>query len=180
MVGISPGVSPYGIVGFSFGLRTVEEEPNPSNEALGLVVAKASRDVRAYGGKAVVVTQWEITKALAATHQGRVEHSVELHPDGHYLDSKDVWEAAKKVFEARGVHNVIVIAQPFLHLPRLKAMVKADGYSVVNYKVGRIPFDNSPQNTQPWTRTRPALLNYAFKSLLPGAEHGHNGRQNAS
>jgi hypothetical protein len=168
-----------GIVAFAFGLRTEAQEPNPSNIALAKAVDDAAYYVENQGGMSVIVTQWEITKGLELLDM-EVDLSVGLHTDGTYLNSNDVWEAAKAEFISEGVEEVIVIAQPFLHLPKLKAMVRNDGFEVAPYfKVGPIPFDNSPLNTQPWTRTRPALMLYSVKSLL-GMKRGHDGMQNAT
>lgn len=167
-----------GIVGFAFGLR--EEEPNPSNVTLACKVTEAIEYASYSESLPVVVTQWEITKALDEEFFYDVDLSVEPHADGTYLDSKAVWEKAKARFVEEGVKQVIIIAQPFLHLPSLKKMVKGDGFEVLKYKVGEVPFDTSNLNTQPWTRTKPALFLYAVGSLLPGFEHTHAGMQNSN
>ena len=164
------------MVGFSFGLRTEAEEPNPSNEALAMAVVDACRFINFYDCEPIVVTQWEITKALK---QNDVTHSVELRADGTYLDSKGVWDEAKKVFEPLGITRIVIVAQPFLHLPSLKLMVEKDGYEVLDFKVPDIPFDSSPSNTQPWTRSKLRLLVYAVKVKL-GMSHGYKGRQNVA
>jgi hypothetical protein len=158
-----------GIIGFAFGLRA--EEPNPSNIALAKKVHQVVVDAEKFGSVPIVVTQWEITKALDELFGYEVDLSVELRADGTYLDSKGVWEDAKAEFVREGVTQVIVVAQPFLHLPSLKKMVKDDGYEVFVYKIGEIPFDNSDLNTQPWSRSKTALAVYAAKSLL-GMKHG--------
>ena len=165
-----------GIVGFAFGLR--EDEPNPSNIALAVKVEEAVVYVNFQDSMPIVVTQWEITKAIEAPFNYVVDHSVELRQDGTYLDSSGVWKEAKAEFVREGVLQVIIIAQPFLHLPSLKKMVKDDGFEVIEFKVGPIPFDNSDLNTQPWTRSKIALAAYAAKSIL-GMKHGHDGMQAA-
>lgn len=169
-----------GIVGFAFGLRDETQEPNPSNSALARVVTQAGEYVECHKDWPIVVTQWEITKGLNKFFRMSPDHSVELRSDGTYLDSRAVWEEAKFEFALNGVKAVIIIAQPFLHLPSLKRMVKADGYSVHEFKIPAIPFDDSIENTQPWTRSKLALVIYAIKSLIPGMKHGHNGMQNVS
>lgn len=168
-----------GVVGFAFGLRSEALEPNPSNVALADKVHDAAGYVSFNDGLPVVVTQWEITKALKQKYGFQVNHSVKLRTDGKYLDSRGVWEEAKQEFAQRGVSRVIIIAQPFLHLPSLKKMIVADGYGVYDYRTGAIPFDDSKLNTQPWTRTKLALAIYAVKSML-GMKHGHDGRQSAT
>lgn len=166
-----------GIVGFAFGLATEAEEPNPSNSALADAIDEALWFVEAAGDEAFIVTQWEITKGLDLVSL-TVNRSVEQNTDGSYLDSKGVWEVAKADFHAQGITQVIIVAQPFLHLPALKKMVRADGFEVnSNLKIGEIPFYNSPSNTQPWTRTKFALAVYAVKALF-GMKRGHDGMQN--
>lgn len=184
-----------GIVGFSFGLRTEELEPNPSNIALTAEVIKAIRlvqitghvDILLHDSKPVVVAQWEISKGL---RQKNVEpdHVVELRTDGTYLDSAGVWDEAKRMFDELEVTDVIIVAQPFLHLPGIKMMIEKDNrrrvkqgkepFRILEFVIGDIPFDDSPLNTQPWTRSKLALLIYAIKSTLPGFKHGHGGKQN--
>lgn len=155
-----------GIIGFACGLR--EEEPNPSNIALAKVVHWIVVDVEEFGSVPIVVTQWEITKALIELLNYEVDLSVELRADGTYLDSKGVWEEAKAEFVREGVTQVIIVAQPFLHLPSLKKMVKDDGFEVIEFKVGPIPFDNSDLNTQPWTRSKIALTKYSVRKIRDG------------
>lgn len=165
----------FGIVGFSFGLRSEKEEPGPSNLALAHEVVMAMRTY----DTTIVVTQWEITKGMKR-YSETPTRSVELHEDGTYLDSKSVWKLAKSEFDSQGVRQVVIIAQPFLHLPGLRRMIEKDEFEVVNHRLSqRIPFDNSPFNTQPWTRNKIALVIYAIKSIF-GVKHGHKGMQNVN
>lgn len=168
-----------GVLGFAFGLRSEVLEPNPSNVALASKVHDAVGYANFNDSLPIVVTQWEITKALKKEYGFEVDHSVELRIDGTYLDSKGVWEEAKNEFALEGVSQVIIIAQPFLHLTSLKKMIMDDGYDVYEYDTGAIPFDNSDLNTQPWTRTKLALAIYAVRSIL-GMKHGHDGMQSAT
>jgi hypothetical protein len=170
--------SKVGIIGFALGLR--DKEPNPSNIALAEAVHKVVVEAEEFGSVPIVVTQWEITKALNELFDYEVDLSVELRADGTYLDSKGVWEDAKAEFAREGVTQVIIVAQPFLHLPSLKKMVKDDGFELFKYKIGAIPFDDSELNTQPWTRSKLALAAYAVKTLIPGTKHGHDGMQEVS
>jgi len=165
-----------GIVCFSFGLRAEPEEPNPSNWALAEAATNAYASYQGKGPIAMV-SQWEVNKALVRMRAPfAVDRSVELNVDGSYLDSKGVWEEAKAVFEQKSVTEVVIIAQPFLHLTSLKQMVKSDGYGVLNFKIPPILFDDSAKNTQPWTRSKLRLLIYAVRLKL-GLSHGHDGRQ---
>lgn len=166
-----------GVIGFAFGLRAIE--PNPSNAALAVKLYEVVDFVEHSGSVAIAISQWEITKAVEAMFDFEVDLSVGLRADGTYLDSKGVWEVAKPEFVHEGVTQLIIVAQPFLHLPSLKKMVRDDGYEVFEYKIGEIPFDSSKLNTQPWTRSKLSLATYAAKTLVPGAKHGHDGMQNA-
>lgn len=152
-----------GILGFAEGLRVIE--PNPSNIAIAGGVVQAVDYVESCGSVPIVVTQWEVTIALKELFDFDADMSVELRADGKYRDSRGVWEEAKPEFVREGVTQVIIIAQPYLHLPSLKRMVRADGYEVIEYKFGPIPFDDSDLNTQPWTRNKVAYTKYAVKKL---------------
>lgn len=155
----------FGIVAFSFGLR--EEEPSPCNVKLGEVVRRFNvASETAY----VIVAQREVSLALQK-YGIRPEVTVWPPTDGSYLDSQAVWERARDYFRQINVTEVIIVAQPFLHLPSIKSMIERDGFTVVNRSSPSIGFDNSDLNTQPWTRSRWAFLEYAVKIEL-GGKHG--------
>jgi len=173
------------IAGFGFGLLANDKEPNISNQALASNIIEVSEYVDLHGSESFIASQWEITKALRILFDTSPDFSVELLEDGTYLDSKTVWAEMKKAValdvEKNGVPitQVVIVAQPFLHLPTLKQMVHDDGFDIIDYPMGKVPFDNSPENTQPWTRSKFALFIYAIKSAL-GMKRGHNGMQNAA
>lgn len=171
----SPNYLPdqIGLVAFSFALR--ENEPNPCNQRLGSAV---SRIVSLETVPVAVVAQWEIASALEGTNV-EVLHTVDLAGDGSYLDSAAVWDQAKGHFAAKSITKIIPVAQPFIHLPFVKKMIRSDGFEIIKRDVGRIGFDNSELNTQQWTRSRSAFVIQAIKLQLLGKEHGHGGRQSA-
>jgi hypothetical protein len=160
----------YGIVAFSFALRTVEEEPNPCNIRIAEEVERLSTEEldRIGASIPVVVAQWEVARKLKQDGY-KVDHVVERNPDGTYLDSEGVWEQAKQVFEERGIRVVIPVAQPFLQMTKIKRMIKDDGFVVADRKIKWIGFDNDPRNTQPWTKGPISLLVYAVRQVLSGS-----------
>lgn len=162
-----------GIVVFSFALREESQEPNPCNVRLAQETERISSTVI---GDAVIVSQWEVSRKLR-TDGYEPSYSVELRTDGTYLDSEGVWNDAKAVFTKMGITEVIPVAQPFLQMRKVRQMIAADGFTVVQMPIGRIGFDKL--STQPWTRSRMRLLFYAVKQVLTGAR-GHNGKQTAS
>jgi hypothetical protein len=146
-----------GLVVFSFALRAAVEEPNPCNVRLASVVRRiVEREV----DQVVVVAQWEV--ALQLRQYGiPVARVVTPRSDGAYLDSKQVWEQARAEFWDREIDVVIPVAQPFLHLHRVRQLMEADGFSVGRRRIGWIGFDR--RSTQPWTRGPVRLLLYAMR-----------------
>lgn len=162
-----------GIVAFAFAQRPEPLEPNPCNIRLGGAVEHIAAEE---GGKVVIVSQWEISRFLRSRGY-EPAHSVELRPEGTYLDSEGVWSEAKAVLERWGITEVIPVAQPFLQMRKVKRMIQADGFTVVDRPVGFIGFDK--RSDQPWARRRLQLLAYAVRQALFGT-HGHHGKQVAS
>jgi hypothetical protein len=151
-----------GLVAFSFALRAIEDEPNPCNRRLAQsvmgIVATEKDDI-------LVVSQWEVSRQLRANGH-EPECSVELRPDGSYLDSDIVWDTARKVFERHGISEVIPIAQPILQMTKVKRLIKSDGFVVIERPIGAIGFD--AQSTQWWTRGLLRLLLYAVLQQFTG------------
>lgn len=160
-----------GLVVFSFALR--DEEPNPCNVRL----ADAVRRILRIEANTIVIAQWEV--ALRLREYGvTVDHVVNPGDDGAYLGSQEVWNEAREFLLSNGIHKVILVAQPFLQLSLIRRTVRRDGFTIIPRRIPKIGFDASPLNTQPWTRSRRALLWYATKLIL-GGNHGHAGRQSA-
>jgi hypothetical protein len=160
------GVVVKGLVAFSFALRAVEEEPNPCNVRLAETVL---RIIAAEKDEIVVVSQWEVSRHLR-TNGHEPLCSVELRPDGEYLDSDAVWVTARKVFELNGISEVIPVAQPVLQMTKVKRLIKADGFVVIERPVGMVGFDR--QSTQWWTRGPLRLILYAILQQVTG-QRGH-------
>ncbi len=142
MAGVNSGERfKYGVVAFAAHSKIEVSEPSAANIAL----ASATQSVfdalwEVQKEVAVIVSQWQITKALRRYFHILPNLSVEQPADGSSLDEKAVWEEAKKVFAENYVTHVIVLGQPHFYLSRLKKMVKQDGYHLVQYKEGRKPF----------------------------------------
>ncbi len=149
-----------GVVAFSFGQRI--DEPGPSNMALARAV---KRGVESVHGPVEVVAQWEVATGLERLGV-TPDVIVGPLPEGKYLDSEEVWRVARQRFERRGVESVIPVAQPFLHLWKVRHLARRDGLRVPKFEVGPINFDDTRENTQPWTRSRLALLKYTVAQIF--------------
>lgn len=154
-----------GVVALSFGKR--RQEPNPVNARLGRelidIIDNYDRDI-------VVASQWEITNQLVidgyepfvnvnvtpadATKRGK---------DGaKYLDSEDVLKKAFELFKKHEVSEVIVVANPFLHLSAVRKLVEKAGFKVIPYQIGKVGFDNSPLQLQWWCKGPVRLIDYGI------------------
>lgn len=153
--------APIGVVAFSFGLRGAAGEPGPSNAAL----ARWAADAAGADPGAVVVAQWEVARGLEDLGV-RCEHVVEPRP-GHYLDTAMVWDEASAVLRHAGVRRVVAVAQPFLHLRVVRAMVRRGGFTLQRTPRPHVPFDPSAANQQWWTRSRGRLVVYAAGKEVP-------------
>lgn len=156
-----------GLVAFSFGLRAIEQEPNPCNIRLAQSVMNILATEK---DEVVVVSQWEISRQLRA-HGCDPIRSVELRSDGSYLDSETVWRTAREVFEEHGVREVIPVAHPTLQMAKVRRLIKSNGFVVMKEPVGTIGFDR--QSTQWWTRGPLRLLLYAIVQQVTG-RRGHS------
>ncbi|MDB5180550.1 MAG: hypothetical protein JWO54_308 [Candidatus Saccharibacteria bacterium] len=144
---------PIGIVALSYAKRA--EEPNPVNVKLAQITDELDDFVQQTGESTVLVSQWEIARALPTQSSLIVTQDAATNLDRNgklYLDSKDVLNKAFYVFRAYGITDVIVVANPFLHLQAAKSIVRKAGFDVMSYKVPSVGFDNSPLNLQWWCK----------------------------
>ena len=153
-----------GLVAFSFALG--EQETNPCNVRLARATLRiwAREDERV-----IVVSQWEIAKEIQSCGPGYgipIDHVVEKHREGRYLDSGEVMVQAAEVFRAYGVTEVIPVAQRGLHMMKCRKLVKAAGFTPVKRKIGRVGF--YPEPLQWWTRGPIRLCIYAVLQQLTG------------
>jgi hypothetical protein len=186
--GNEPKGTVYGIAGFAFALRhdgiPVEElkkidkdierrrgEPNPCNRRLAteLYIAhewlREGMDAR---DSIVVGVQWEINLALPGIYVPDDLVVTEHRQKGQYLDSAEVADQITEGFNRRDVTDIIVIANPFIHLAYCKRLMKKRGYNVIDYRLNPIGFD--PRSDQSWTRNKAALLRYIVRSKLFGTQ----------
>jgi hypothetical protein len=150
------------LVAFSFGLRGVDQEPNPCNVRLAKEVERILRDHR----PAPVCAQWEISKQLEFD-----DHPPDLTvppTQNQCLSSDDVWAQAAAFLQQRGVDRVIPVAHPYLHLHRVKSLIKRSGFRVVDVRIRHIGFDRSRTNTQWWTKGPLRLTLYALIQAIRG------------
>lgn len=116
--------------------------------------------------QAVVVAQQEIAHFLSDFH----EFDFKVVTDAHatykksgrvYLDTHDVLNEAFRVFESEGVHEVIVVAHPFLHAWAARQLVENAGFIEHPFRIDApIGFDSSRDNLQWWCRGPLRFLAY--------------------
>lgn len=152
---------PVGIVALSFAKRA--KEPNPVNVKLARITRHIGDDLLQRRKSSVVVAQWEIAAGMkeyvgAATQPTLIvtqQDATNKDRNGKpYLDSQDVVNKAAELFHERGITDVIVVANRFLHLQAARKLVKQAGFNVLtkDFKVSRVGFDNSPLNLQWWCK----------------------------
>jgi hypothetical protein len=156
-----------GMVIFSFAKRAPSDEPNPCNQRLG---EAAARILATEPAPVCVVSQWEVARHL--TGRGIViEHVVDDLQD-EYLDSEQVWAEARDLFQRLNIATIIPVAHPFLHLQKVRRIIKADGFHVERRKIGHVGFDSSDKNSQPWTKGPIRLLTYGMRQAISGHRGG--------
>lgn len=172
---LGPGTRarPLGIVAFSFANRGPEGEPNPCNQRLAEAVRRSANC------DTVIVAQWEVARALASVGVP-VDHVVEQADEGSYLDSETVWAAASRIFHSRHVLDVFPVAQPFLQYPKVKLLIRNDGFRLSSRKVGWVGFDRSNRNRQWWTRGPIRLMVYSVLQAAVGLRGPRRGAPTAS
>lgn len=142
-----------GVIGLSFALRE-EKEPNPCNMKLAREFERIVALEKAEGHNVFGVIQWEIALAPIARKIRiyNVKFVVERHRDGvSYLDTDEVLLQSKNIFKGLGgVDEVVVIANPWVHLQGARFRAKAYGFKVRKRRIRWIGFDKL--STQWWTR----------------------------
>ncbi|MBI2674736.1 MAG: hypothetical protein HYX22_03310 [Candidatus Yanofskybacteria bacterium] len=134
-----------GVVALSFALRA-RQEPNPCNVKLARETERVVALLRAEDHYVSVVSQWEIALALKC----RVGHVVRRHRDGlSYLDSNEVMIQAKEYFDRFiKVDEVVIVANPFIHLQGARSKAKRFGLKVRKMLIRRIGFDKKSDQWQ--------------------------------
>lgn len=166
-----------GIVALAFAKRATE--PNPVNRRLAAVVNGVDDDFQQIGESAIVVAQEEISLAIMPGANLVTVGQEAAHTNSagdSYLDTSDVLNVAFETFRKNGIEDVIVIANPFIHLQATKRMVKKAGFRIVNHRMPWVGFDNSPDNLQWWCRGPLRFITYlgiqALGKILGKNWHG--------
>jgi len=148
-----------GVVAFSFALT--DDEPNLCNRRLAKITTEIVLNATKFG-MVFVVAQWEIALRL----HGIQPQLVVDRTEGKYLDSEEVMRQASKYFKEHNITEVIVIANPFLHLYKCKKLAKEAGFTVMKQKIPWVGFCRDSQ--QWWTRGPVRLLLYAIAQKISG------------
>lgn len=159
------GLKKIAIVAFSYALR--EKEPNPCNVRIARIVERIFAELTSEGYTVYTVVQWEI--ALQLLEDGfPVNHIVHPQKDA-YLDSDMVWEeAVAMVLNPECINRVVPVAHRWLQIVKVKQLMKGDGFRITKKRIGKIGFDNSEENLQPWTKGPMRALVYAIKQQFLG------------
>lgn len=150
------------VIALSFGKRRKDQEPNPSNFQLGRELEEVIDNTTGMLsiGKLLVVAQWEIARQLEQDGYGSsidlvvTQNSATYKGKKRYLDNQDVIDKALDWASTLTdkVTDVIIVANPFLHLSACKKLVEARGLKTIDYPIGKIPFDNAPPQLQWWCK----------------------------
>ena len=142
-----------GIIALSFTKRA--HEPGPVNRRLAHITDEVTHSLESTGEPAVVVAQSEIARALLRKPDAVVTEDDATKRDryGHlYLDSDDVLTEAFIRFRSADITDVIIVAQPFLHLQLAQVMTKRAGFTVEYMSIPPVGFDTHADNLQWWTK----------------------------
>lgn len=155
-----------GVIGLSFALRR-GQEPNPCNVNLASETERVVNLLRAEGHEAMTSSQWEIALRLDVERVNLI-CVVTKHRDGvNYLDSDEVILQSVKAFEARGgVDEVVIVANPFIHLQGARSKAKGFGLKVRNVAIHWIGFDKKSDQWQ--TRSPVRAFVYTVGRVLFG------------
>ncbi len=135
-----------GVIALSFALR-VGREPNPCNMKLARETERVVALLRAEGHHVIVVSQWEIALSLSWITERCIvrEHRVK----GNYLDSDEVILQAKAFFEkCGGMDEVVIVANPFIHLQGARSKAKGFGLKVRKVPIHWIGFNKESDQWQ--------------------------------
>lgn len=138
-----------GVIALSFALR-VGREPNPCNVKLARETERVMDLLVTKGHQVIVVPQWEIALRLMSLSSVAAYSVVQEHRiKGSYLDSDEVILQAKEMFEhCGGVDEVVIVANPFIHLQGARSKAKGFGLKVRKVSIRWIGFDKKSDQWQ--------------------------------
>lgn len=128
-----------GVIALSFALRE-GHEPNPCNVKLARETERVMALLKAEGHEVVLVSQWEIALALNWVPMYVVRNH--RNPES-YLDSDEVILQAVTIFDSTdpgGMDEVVIVANPFIHLQGARSKAKSFGLKVRNVLIRWIGF----------------------------------------
>ena len=150
------------ILGLSFGMK--KSGHTKSNKALAKVAERVF-----YKKGLLVILQKELAECVDFPPSLVIkEHRIK----GQHLDSDEVIAQAAEFMKLHKIDTVWLVAQPFLHRPQCRTLLKNYGFRVRIPKTGRIPFDED--SLQWWTRGPLRTLTYAILQKFTGRK-GHKG-----
>lgn len=152
------------------GSKSAKKEQNPCNVSLALEAYRIfTEEQQNTGDKVIMVAQWEVAAGLRAALGLHLyaPYVVEKHRQtGEYLDSREVMAQAADIFRGCGITEVIVVANPFLHLYACRQIVHEFGFTPIKRKVRWIGF--CKDSLQWWTRGPIRCLAYSVMQKLWG------------
>jgi hypothetical protein len=153
-----------GLIAYSFSMRNGGKgDQGPCNARLADAVKRIVQEEKE---PVVIVVQGEIAQSMSIPI-AKATRMESMEP-GKYLGSEGATTVAAEVFRSKGITEVIVVAQPFLHLTKCKSLVRDAGFTVIDKKIGWIGFDS--RSDQWYCKSALHLLIYAvrqvFKKLL--------------
>jgi hypothetical protein len=149
-----------GLIAYSFSMRNGGKgDQGPCNARLAEVVKEIVQEEKEL---VIVVVQGEIAQSMTIPI-AKATRMESMEP-GKYLGSEGATMVAAEVFRSKGITEVIVVAQPFLHLIKCKSLVREAGFTVIDKKIGWIGFD--PHSDQWYCKSPVHLLIYAVHQVL--------------
>ena len=140
-----------GVIGLSFALRP-GREPNPCNVRLAREFERVVVLERSEGHEVLGSLQWEIAWAPMSQRirKENVVCVVEKHRDSESrLDSDEVILQSMKAFESRrGVDEVVIVANPWIHLQGARFRARSYGLKVRKRRIRWIGFDTRSSQWQ--------------------------------
>lgn len=151
-----------GMIVYSFAWR------KRGNSPCNVRLARAAKRIIKSHDKEVVVFAQRTTAAVL--REIGVECHVTKKKPG-YEGSEEPTRQAVELFRAKGITEVIVVANPFLHLFKCIQLVQKEGFKTLSFwelaeMIGWIGFDRKSE--QPGTRGPLRLVYYTAKQILTG------------
>lgn len=153
---------PVGMIVYAFAWRRNGDSP------CNIKLARAAKRIAGrHDGPVVIHAQRTVARLL---REMGVECEVTDKRPG-YEGSEEPTDQAAESFQAKGITEVIPVANPFLHLWKCISLVRKKGFTTppwwkLDFWIGWIGFD--PLSEQPGTRGAIPLLYYTAKQVLTG------------